>query len=168
MFFRNVSPASRVRPRPRRAGFTIVEVAVAATVMVIAITGSILVLQSGFKALDNARKTTLAAQIIQSEMERIRMLSWSRVEDLRTKPADIELSDIFPQTTVAERKVLGQMKSTFKATRTLTPLADFDNEIVEITVTVSWTGIDGIAHNRSTSTRYAKNGLYTYYYTLAS
>lgn len=162
-------PAIVPRPRrSRRAGFTIVEVAVAATVMVVAISSAILVLQSGFKALDNARKTTLAAQIIQSEMERIRMLSWSRVEELQTKPPKITLSDIFPKNTATERTVLAQMESTFTATRTLTPLVDFDSEVIEITVTVTWTGIDGIIHNRSTSTRYAKNGLYTYYYTLAS
>lgn len=163
---------SFARPRRRllrsRAGFTIVEVAVAATVMVLAISSAILVLQSGFRALDTARKTTLAAQIIQSEMERIRMLSWNRVQQLQTASPTIDLATIFPQNTAVEREVLAQMQRAFTATRTLTPLADFSNEIVEITVTVTWKGIDGVTHNRSTSTRYAKNGLYTYYYTLAS
>jgi type II secretory pathway pseudopilin PulG len=161
-------PVPKRRSLRSRAAFTIVEVAVAATVLVFAISSAIIVLQSGFKALDNARKTTLAAQIIQSEMERIRMLSWSRVEDLQAATPQIELSSIFPQNTELERQVLAQMTNTFTATRTVTPLAAYSNEIMEITVTVTWRGIDGVIHNRSTSTRYCENGLYTYYYTLAS
>lgn len=150
------------------AGFTIVEVALAATVMVLVISTALIVMKAGFSALDSARKTTLAAQILQSEMERIRMLSWSRVEALGTTPATIDLTTIFPQTTATERKVLAQMQNTFTATRTITPLADYSDEIVEITIHITWKGIDGVTHNRSTNTRYCKNGLYNYYYTLAS
>lgn len=167
---RSTARTHAIRPRTpeRRSGFTIIEVAVAATVMVLALSSSILVMQAGFRSLDTARKTTIAAQIIQSEMERIRMLSWSRVEDLMDDSPQIALSSIFPQNTELERKVLSQMERTFTATRTLTALADYSNEIVEITVTVTWKGIDGSAHTRSTNTRYCKNGLYNYYYTLAS
>jgi type II secretory pathway pseudopilin PulG len=151
-----------------KAGFTIVEVAVAAGVMVLAISSALIVIQSGFRSLDTARKTTLAAQIIQSEMERIRMLSWSRVEDLMDDPPQVDLTDIFPQNTEIERKVLAEMQRTFTATRSITALADYSNEVVEITVTIIWKGIDGVTHNRSTNTRYCKDGLYNYYYTLAS
>ncbi len=156
--------------RRRRAGFTIVEVAMAATIMALVISSSILVLQSGFKALDNARKTTLAAQIIQSEMERIRMLSWTRVQALMAEPPQIDLATIFPQTTETERKVLAQMQGTngFTATRTITPLGDFANEVIQITIFITWRGLDGITHERSSSTRYCKDGLYAYYYTIGS
>lgn len=168
MSFMSYSPAPGRRTSGKRAGFTIVEVAVAATVLVFAISSAIIVLQSGFKALDNARKTTLAAQIIQSEMERIRMLSWTRVKDLQAADPEIDLETIFPKNTELERQVLAQMVNTFTATRNVTLLSAFSNEIMEIKVTVTWTGIDGIIHNRSTSTRYCEDGLYTYYYTLAS
>ncbi len=147
-----------------------IEVTIAAAVMALVISGSILVLQSGFKSLDTARKTTLAAQIIQSEMERIRMLSWSRVQDITAEETypKIDLDTIFPQNTALERNVLDQMNRAFTATRTITPLADFSGDVVEITISISWTGIDGIAHNRSSTTRYCKDGLYAYYYTIAS
>lgn len=168
MSFTTHLSAKRRRPGALRRGFTIIEVAVAATVMVLALSSAIIVMQAGFRSLDTARKTTIAAQIIQSEMERVRMLSWSRVEALMTADPKIDLETIFPQNTDLERKVLGQMKNVFTATRTITPLADFSNEIVEITVTITWRGIDGSVHNRSTNTRYCKNGLYNYYYTLAS
>ncbi|MDF3058784.1 MAG: hypothetical protein K0R17_2999 [Rariglobus sp.] len=161
------SPIAKRRSFRSRAGFTIVEVAVAATVMLLAISSAIIVLQSGFKALDNARKTTLAAQIIQSEMEQIRMLSWTRVQALESG-GEIDLTTIFPQNTALEQKVFKQMDDTFTAIRTITPLAAYSNTVVEITVTVTWKGLDGVTHNRSTSTRYCQNGLYNYYYTLAS
>ncbi|MEZ0218453.1 MAG: hypothetical protein ACAH89_15045 [Rariglobus sp.] len=151
-----------------KAGFTIVEVAVAASVMVMVISTALIVMQTGFKALDSARKTTLAAQIIQSEMERVRMLSWSRVQTLSTASSSIDLTTIFPQNTEIERKVLAQMQRTFTATRTITPLTDYSSEVMEITIAITWKGIDGVTHNRSTKTRYCKNGLYNYYYTLAS
>src|SRR5690606_29804220 len=138
--------------------------ALAAAIMAFAISGSIVVMQSGFKALDTARKTTLAAQIIQSEMERIRMLSWNRVQALRDQPAEIQLGDIFPSNTELEQKVLAQMQANFTATRSITPLADFSGEVVEITISISWKGIDGVTRNRSSNTRYAKDGLYAYYY----
>lgn len=160
-------PRKAAWPLRQRRGFTLVEVAVAATIMVLAISGSILVMQSGFRALDNARKTTLAAQIIQSEMELIRMLSWTRVQNLGTEPVKIDLETIFPKETALERQVLAQMKKVFTPIRTVTPLAEFDNDVVEISVHISWTGIDGIPHNRSSNTRYCKNGLYAYYYTVA-
>ncbi len=37
-------------------------------------------------------------------------------------------------------------------------------EMVQITLIASWTTIDGQAHSRRFVTRYAKNGLYDYYY----
>jgi type II secretory pathway pseudopilin PulG len=163
------SPSSPARRAfSKRSGFTIIEVAMAATVMVLAISSALIVMQAGFRSLDTARKTTIAAQIIQSEMERVRMLSWTRVEALMTADPGINLETIFPRNTDLERKVFAQMEDTFTATRTITPLADYANEVVVITVTVSWKGIDGTAHTRSTHTRYCKNGLYNYYYTLAS
>jgi len=156
--------------RRRNGGFTILEVAIAAGVMVMVISSSIIVMQSGFKALDNARKTTLASQITQSEMERIRMLNWTQVSGLPASPGypTIALTDIFPQNTATEQKVLAEMQATFTATRTVTVLSADPNGLLLITVEVTWKGIDGITHKRSTNTRYCENGLYSYYYTVAS
>lgn len=158
-------PRQTTWPRDRRRGFTIVEVAVAAGVMILAIASSILVVQSGFRSLDTARKTTLAAQIIQSEVERIRMLSFSSVQS-KQGTSTIELEDIFPQNTDLERQVLAEMKKVFiTRTRSITPLTAYSSEVFDITVTVSWKGLDGVTRTRSSSTRYSKGGLYAYYYT---
>jgi len=37
-------------------------------------------------------------------------------------------------------------------------------DIKLITLTVSWTGLDGRAHQLTSETRYAKNGLSDYFY----
>lgn len=166
------TPQSRVPPAPnrrlrRRGGFSLVEVIAATFVMLLAISSAILVMQSGFRSLDTARKTTLAAQIMQSEMERLRMLSWSRVQALiGTEPAQIDISTIFPQSTEAEKRILEEMKRTFTATRSATYLSGTDDELIGIGITVAWKGIDGVPHTRTSNTRYCKNGLYNYYYTL--
>lgn len=164
--FRPGGMAARLRARAA-SGFTLVEVMVATFVMLFSISSAILVMQSGFRTLDTARKTTLASQIMQSEMERMRMLSWSRVQALiPTSPATIDIATIFPQNTAAERKILDQMKLAFTATRTAGYLAGSSDEIIEIGITITWKGIDGTRHERTSSTRYCKNGLYNYYYTL--
>lgn len=159
-----------LRPAPRRrasAGFTVVEVMVATFVMLFSISSSILVMQTGFRSLDTARKTTLAAQIMQSEMERMRMLSWSRVQALLSAdPVAVDISTIFPQNTEAEKKIFADMARTFTATRTATYLSGSGDEIILIAITISWRGIDGVRHERTSNTRYCKNGLYNYYYTL--
>lgn len=156
---------SRLRARPR-SGFTLAEVLIAGFVMVLAIASSIVTMQYGFRALDTARKTTLAAQIMQSEMEYLRMLSWTRVTDLLTANAKIEISEIFPQNTATEKKILSEMEKTFTATRTVAYVAGTDDQIIEISINVSWKGIDGVSHQRSSNTRYCNDGLYNYYYTL--
>ena len=136
-------------------------------VMIFGISSAILVMQSGFRALDTARKSTLAAQIMQSEMERIRMLSWTRIQNLAADSAvdpRIDFSTIFPRNTETEEKMFQQITNTFTATRSMTPLADYAGEIYKIDVLITWTGIDGTAHRRSSSTQYCKDGLYAYYY----
>lgn len=171
-----VSPrASRRRKFRDRAGFTIIEVTMATGVMLFGIASSILVIQSGFRAIDNARNTTLAAQILQSEMERIRLLPWDTdsldasgnrkpsISRLPAEPTELDLKQIFPAGATTDR-----LDNYFTTMRTCATVANTDGEIKQITITVTWTGLDGTSHTRSSSTHYAKNGLYDYYYTKAT
>ncbi len=146
---------------------------VATFVLALGISSSILVIQSGFRALDTARNTTLAAQILQSEMERIRLLPWSTssldasgnlkpsVSALTNDP-DINLGGLFPASATTD-----QLDRRFTLARTVVNAPDRDDEMKIITLTITWRGIDGTLRTRSSSTRYAKNGLYDYYYTRA-
>jgi hypothetical protein len=147
--------------RKGRRAFTVIEVALSATVMAFAIAGSIVVLQAGLKAVDGARNTTLASQIIQSEMERIRLLNWSEVNALPAS-ADIDLSQIFPASSTTTA-----MTARFTAARACADVSGKTGEMKSITITVNWIGIDNLTHTRSTTGYYCKDGLYDYYYTLA-
>lgn len=158
MSFLSRTPIPSGRGSRRKSGFTIIEVAVAAFVMALTISGSIVVLQQGFKSLDNARNTTLASQIIQSEMERIRLLNWSELP----ASGNIVLTTIFPSGTTTDA-----LRARFTATRTCADVTGKEGEMKDITITVTWTGLDNRPHTRSTTGNYCKNGLYDYYYTLA-
>lgn len=151
-------PRACRRRRSDRAGFTIIEVAIATFVMAFGIATSILTMQSGFKQTDLARGTTIAAQIIQSEMERLRMMSWTLINAL---PA----SETFDGTTYFSANP--EMAGKFTVTRTVANNATTPAEIRDLTVAVTWKTYDGRSHTRSFTAIYAKNGLYDYYYTIA-
>jgi Tfp pilus assembly protein PilV len=150
-----------------KSGFTILEVVIATFVMSLVLGTSIIALQTGFKYVDVARGDTLAAQIMQSEIERLRLMAWSKttpsgvVDSITELPASetVDLSTMFSSNAALAAK--------FAVTRTVaTDAARAD--VRYITVTVTWSSSDGKSHTRSFTTMYSKNGLYDYYYTLAN
>lgn len=171
-------PSSRSRSAALRrratAAFTIAEVSMATFVMAFGITTSIIALQSGFKTVDVARGTTLASQILQSEMERLRLKNWTEISALATatdsvapfpsgSPAGVEMFDgstFFSSNPAVAGK--------YTITRTVRADSTRPTEVVYITISVTWTSFDGRSHTRSFQSMYAKDGLYDYYYTLAS
>ena len=73
----NAARLAEMMARRRASGFTVIEVTMAAFVMVVGLASSLNVLSAGLRALDDARNITLASQILQSELERLRLLPWS-------------------------------------------------------------------------------------------
>jgi Tfp pilus assembly protein PilV len=156
-------PVSR---RRQDAGFTIIEVAMASMVMAMGIATSIIAMQSGFRQVEVARGTTLASQIIQSEMERLRMMPWNNtsttaVDSICELPAseNVDLSTMYSSSTA--------IASHFTVTRTVAADSTRPSDVKNIDISVAWTTYDGIRHTRSFRSIYVKNGLYDYYYTLA-
>lgn len=136
-------------------------------VMSFGIATSLITLQSGFKTIDVARDSTLAAQIMQSEIERLRLLPWNNastvaVDSICELPASetVSLATMFTTTAAIAAK--------YTVTRTVTSDATRPDDVRYITITVNWRSVDGRQQSRSFRTMYAKNGLYDYYYTLAS
>lgn len=152
-------------------GFTIIEVALASFVMAFGIATSIIAMQMGFKALDVARDSTLASQIMQSEIERLRLMPWTKITGGAVEPKDsitelaalgtatVDLTTMFTSSAAIGAK--------FTVTRTATLDGTRSSEVCYITVNVAWNSYDGRNHTRSFTTMYSKNGLYDYYYTLA-
>lgn len=139
------------------SGLTIVEVTVASCVLVFALCSSFLVLQRGYQAIDTARNSTIAAQIMQSEIERIRLLDWTSVQSL-SGTSTLSVATVFSTNT----KVTNRFTN-FQRTVTL----DTVRNVANIQLTVGWTGFDGAAHSRVFNARYCKNGLYDFLYTRA-
>ncbi|MDB6114111.1 MAG: hypothetical protein JWQ83_1359 [Lacunisphaera sp.] len=136
-------------PLPSRArGFTIVEVMVAATVLLFGVVSAITVSQRGLQALDTARNLTAASQLMQSEMERLRMMSWAQLQALQLS------SDhkVVPETASVDR---------FACTRNISVVK---TDMMEISVAAVWKGYDGREHTARLITRYGKNGLNDYFY----
>lgn len=156
------SSSRRRKPRFDARGFTIAEVMMASFVMIFGIASAIIVMQSGLRALDTARNTTLASQLIQSEMERIRLLSWSGVNALPASAA-IEIGEILP----TDLPSISELRSRFTITREVSDVSGKVGDMKEIDIIVSWRGVDGQTHVRSSSTHYSREGLYAYYYTKA-
>lgn len=136
----------------RTWGFTLVEVMVASIVLVLGITTSITTLQHGFRAVDTARNYTFASQLMQSELERLRLKNWSQLEELQNSR----------ETTVAVPAVAGMATGSFTCVRTI---RDLKTDMKEITLVSTWRGIDGREHSARYVTRYGKSGLYDYFYT---
>lgn len=131
----------------------------ASFVLVVAILGSFATLQFSFRTMDTARNTGLAAQIMQSEIERLRMMSWSDIENTLPATGTVDLTTMFSSDPkIAQR---------FNVTRTITPVAGRETSMKTIEIRVNWTGASGRQHTRSFTTRYSKNGLYDFYYTAA-
>jgi type II secretory pathway pseudopilin PulG len=137
-------------PQTRLRAFTIIEVMVAATVLIFGIVAAIATLQRGFQALDTARNLTAASQLMQSEMERVRLLSWSQLQALQDSGG----------TTVATEP--GANAARFNCTR---EISEVKTDMKQITLTAQWSGYDGRAHNARLITRYGKSGLNDYFYT---
>jgi Tfp pilus assembly protein PilV len=159
-----VIAAPPLRSRRRRtAGFTIVETALAAFVMALGIATSLTALQAGLKATDTARNMTLAGQIIQSEIEIIRLENWSQICALAASGTIDPTSTISTNSGSSLDTLLNTIANRFTVTRTVADIAG-RTDIKTITLSVTWTGIDGRSHNLTYQTRYAKDGLADYLY----
>jgi Tfp pilus assembly protein PilV len=134
-----------LRPHITARGFTLAEVLIAACVLLFGIVTAITTMQRGLQAVDTARNLSQATQLMQSEMERLRLKSWSQLETLQ------ESGD----TAVP----LDATASRFTCRRTI---KDLKTDMKEIVVTVQWSGYDGRPHTAKLITRYGKNGLNDY------
>jgi len=123
----------------------------AAAVMALAITTSITVMQRAFLAVDVARGTSYAAQIMQSELEKMRLQNWTTVSAYPSTATAVTIDSSF-----TSNSYIG---SRFTMTRTATTI---HTGMLQITLTISWKTYDGRTLTRSYTTYYGKNGLYDY------
>lgn len=130
-----------------KRGMTLIEVMMGALVLVLVFFSTFNVIQSGFEMVDVSRNTGLAGQILQSEIEDIRLKNWASL------PADGTTNITLPE---AFNSVSGR----FTATRTVTSV---DADMKKVSVQVTWTAYTGRTHTRRYETYYTKGGLNDYY-----
>ena len=123
----------------------------AVIVLALAITTSITVMQRGFNSLDSARGTTYAAQIMQTEVEKLRLCNWSIVSGYPTAATTLTIDSVF-----TNNPLIG---TRYSLTRTVSTV---HTGMLRITYTVTWTMYDGRTRSRSCTTYYGQNGLYDY------
>lgn len=155
-----MNPLSATLRRRRDRAFSLIEVMVAAAVLALAITSSIVVIQFCWGQLDRVRTATAASQTMQNEIERLRLLSWA---DLTALPAtaQVDVAAGFSSASIAAGRVT--------ITRNIANITGYDSPVTmkSITLTALWTSLDRQVHTRVHLMRYAKNGLYDYYYSSA-
>jgi Tfp pilus assembly protein PilV len=145
-----VTPSNSIKAaRSRADAFTLVEVMLAAGVMLAGIVGMIQVVISGSEMLDVSRKQTTAMQIIHAQIDGIRLNDWTTVSALPTS-----------STTVSINSTLQTISNGFTCQRTISSVK---TNLKQVTFTVTWTSNTGRAYSRSGSTYVAKNGLYVTY-----
>ncbi len=167
-------PASPGQNRDRtlrtQRGFTILEVALSTFVLALGIVTSITALQYGMRQVDTARNMTLAGQIMQSEMEILRLQNWAQIVVLQNAQASATTPTVIdPATTITSGTSttldarLTAIANRFTCTRLVETIST-QADMKRITLNVSWSGVDGRAHSVNFQTRYAKNGLSDYFY----
>lgn len=123
---------------------------VASTVLVLGISGALVTLQRSLSSIAQARQLDAASQIMQTELERLRLLNWNQLQNLQ-ESGRIEVPA--PGGTDYAR---------FTCER---EIRDIRDGMKEITLTAFWGGIDGRAHKARLVTRYSRSGLNDYFYT---
>jgi hypothetical protein len=153
------------------SGFTIVEVALAATILLVGFAGMAEALIIGTDMLNTARKQTIAAQIIQSEIEYLRIQPWSTIQGLSSTPPIDSINAISVNstdtTTPFYYSISGNLKTVASSFIYSLQVADpHPNQLRQVTITVAWVtwkSINGvrtpIPHPRSCNVYIGKYGL---------
>ena len=127
------------------------EVMIAALILAVLITSTFAAMQRAFPAIETARNITVAGHIIQTEIERLRLKDWSTVSALSNGSVTVD-SSFTSAPAIGNRFTLARSVGS--------PHADMR----EITLTATWTSFEGRPLSRSYTTRYARYGMYDFFY----
>ncbi len=131
------------------------EVALAATVLALTLTGMIQTIESGSQMLDLSRKQTIAVQILHDEIDQLRLDNWNTILAIPTSYTSIPISPVFSSAG-------GNFSCQYKAV----PVSDLGSNsipVMQVTFVVSWTAITGQTYSRTSTTFVSQNGLFLSY-----
>jgi len=161
-----------------RTAFTLVEVMMAATILVVGFIGLIQAVTVNSEVLDTARKQQIATQIMDAEIERLRAASWSAISGLSASgtitinaagtisgnETRFALSN-YTSTNGDDNTQLSALARGFTcsyARAYLRPTGATAGTVtyLSLTYTVSWKSNTGRAYSRSTTAYFGMNGLH--------
>lgn len=116
------------------------------------IASAILVMQRALAELDAARNLDVAGRILQTEIEKERLFDWAQVSNAAYQP-------VIGAAFLGNPAVAGR----FTLSRSLTDVPDCGGQLVQVTLTVTWRGLDGRSESRSYTTWFDQGGLNEYY-----
>jgi prepilin-type N-terminal cleavage/methylation domain-containing protein len=166
------------RPSTGPAGFTLVEVMMAATILVVGFIGLIQAVTINSEVLDTARKQQVATQIMDAEIERLRASTWNVISGLPAS-ATITINSAgtisgnetafalsnFTTANGDDNTALASLAKGFTCSYTrayLRPAGATSSTVTFLSLiyTVSWTSNTGRTYSRSTLAYFGENGLH--------
>lgn len=126
----------------------------AATILVVGIVGMMQAIILGSEMMATARRQTLAAKIIDHEIEKLRLEQWSVISGLPTASTTVTPDSTF-------NNAIASTGVTYQLSRTV---ATIDTDLREVTFSISWavkpSGISASrTYTRTYSAYFAKSGL---------
>jgi hypothetical protein len=148
-------------------GFTIIEIVIATCVLTLVIGTSLTVLGRGFATLDSARCFSTASQIMQSELEHMRLTDWGNGTSgagSGTTGVTAYSKSRTPLTIDADHYA-GSVGARMKLYRTAGDVHELapNDRIIWIKLEIEWTSHDGQPLSRSYTTYYGYKGLYDFF-----
>ncbi len=131
------------------SAFTLIEVCIAMTILGLTIASSIVALRIGFGMMESARDNTLASQILQSEVENLRLKNWQKLKELQDGPFQME--ETFQETAAGRfscQQVVDEPKS----------------GLLRVRLQVTWDASLGPTRTLQYVTYFSQEGLNDYYY----
>jgi Tfp pilus assembly protein PilV len=128
--FRHQSQTANGPQRDGR-GFTIVEVMMASVILVVGFIGMISAITIGSEMLATARRQTIAAQILDHEIGKLRLSTWTSISALIDSAGTTYNSDL-----TSLNNAINSSGVTFNLERDVT---DLTTDLREVTFIVTWT-----------------------------
>ena len=151
-------PATRIQSQ---RGATIIEVVIAAVLLVFVIGGSVTALSAGLSYTRHARMTTLAGQITQSVMENLRLNNYANITTYAGQTQPVALNSFISADNFTSDMTTGM---TIKGAFT-TIVASGSGTLGEsqVVVTITWPE-NGVTYTRKTMSIFTEKGLSDYIY----
>jgi hypothetical protein len=164
---------------PRESdAFTMLEVMLAATVLLFAIVSAFQIVAAGSRMLDFSRKQTIATQIIHAEIDQAHLQNWTTVNSLVGTTVTVSLNSLtsanswgagslgYPELSTFNVVGSAEMATTGFTVKRVVTYVTGRTDMAKIVFTVTWTARvwsekngSGHTYSRQGTTYFGKNGL---------